>query len=103
MTTSDAANALEKQIELWRTYLRRRRAVHSIDVEELEDHLRGQIETLKGDGLSDDEAFLVSIKRMGAQDAIANEFAREHSERLWKQLVVAPEAADQTSGGEGRR
>ena len=27
---------------------------------------------------------------MGALDAISNEFAREHSDRLWKQLVMAP-------------
>jgi hypothetical protein len=31
---------------------------------------------------------------MGALDAISNEFAREHSERLWKQLVIAPERAE---------
>jgi len=32
----------------------------------------------------------VAVKRMGALDAISNEFAREHSERLWKQLVIGP-------------
>lgn len=30
---------------------------------------------------------------MGSLDALSREFAREHSERLWKQLVIAPEAA----------
>ena len=30
--------------------------------------------------------------RSRALDAISNEFAREHSDRLWKQLVVAREA-----------
>jgi hypothetical protein len=102
MTTSNATDPLEEQIQQWRAYLRRRRAIHSVDVEELEDHLRGQIATLVGSGLSSDEAFLVAVKRMGAQDAIANEFAREHSERLWKQLIVAPEAAE-AGGGEARR
>ena len=42
--------------------------------------------------------FLVAIKRMGAQDAISNEFAREHSERLWKQLIIASTATPQPSG-----
>ena len=102
MTTSDAANPLEEHIEQWRTYLRRRRAIHPADVEELEDHLRDQIATVVDAGLSPDEAFLVAVKRMGAQDAIANEFAREHSERLWKQLVVAPDATH-AAGGEARR
>src|SRR5262245_53511493 len=31
---------------------------------------------------------------MGGQDALAREFAREHSERLWKQLVIASDAAE---------
>ena len=82
---------LESQIEQWRSYLRRRQAIRARDVEELEDHLRGQVATLRQGGLSDDEAFLVAVKRMGALDSISNEFAREHSERLWKQLVMAPE------------
>ena len=37
---------------------------------------------------------------MGDLDALSREFAREHSERLWKQLVVAPDSAE---GGAGRR
>ena len=42
-------------------------------------------------GLTEDEAFLVAVKRMGSLDAISREFAREHSEQLWKQLVIVPE------------
>ena len=90
--TPGATDPLEAQIEQWRAYLRRRQAIRPRDVEELEDHLRDQVETLRSGGLSDDEAFLVAVKRMGALDAISNEFAREHSDRLWKQLVVAPDA-----------
>jgi hypothetical protein len=32
---------------------------------------------------------------MGSLDALSREFARAHSERLWKQLVIAPNAADE--------
>ncbi len=92
MTPPDSNNLLEEHIGQWREYLRHRRVIRPADVDELEDHLRGQIATLRAAGLASDEAFLVAIKRMGAQDAIANEFAREHSERLWKQLIVADEA-----------
>jgi hypothetical protein len=84
------AAELEAQIGQWRSFLDRRPAIRPQDVAELEDHLRDQVETLRESGLSDDEAFLVAVKRMGAQDAISNEFAREHSERLWKQLVMSP-------------
>jgi hypothetical protein len=41
-------------------------------------------------GLDADEAFLVAVKRMGDLDELSREFAREHSDRLWKQLVVSP-------------
>ncbi len=85
-----SSDSLEGQIEQWRSYLRRRQAIRPVDVEELEDHLRGEVAGLRGAGLSENEAFLVAVKRLGALDAISNEFAREHSERLWKQLVIAP-------------
>ena len=84
-----SSDSLEGQIEQWRSYLRRRQAIQPVDVEELEDHLRGEIAALRRAGLSENEAFLVAVKRIGALDAISNEFAREHSERLWKQLVIA--------------
>jgi hypothetical protein len=59
-------------------------------VAELEDHLREQVAVLVDAGLATDEAFLVAVKRMGDLDALSREFALEHSERLWKQLVVEP-------------
>ena len=90
MTAPGDAVSLEKQIDQWRSYLRHRQAIHSIDVVELEDHLREQIAVLTDAGLTTDEAFLVAVKRMGDLDALSREFAREHSDRLWKQLVVPP-------------
>jgi hypothetical protein len=85
---------LEEQIAQWRAYLRRRQALHGPDVEELEGHLRDQVATLTEAGLAGDEAFLVAVKRMGSLDALSREFARAHSERLWKQLVISTDAAD---------
>ena len=93
-----ASEGLEAQVEQWRTYLRRRNAIRPVDVEELEDHLRGEVAALCGAGLSEAEAFLVAVKRMGALDELSNEFAREHSERLWKQLVIAAPADPRGSG-----
>jgi len=94
-----SSDSLEAQIGQWRSYLRRRQAIRPVDVEELEDHLRGEFAALRGAGLSEDEAFLVAVKRLGALDAISNEFAREHSERLWKQLVIASTEAAQPADG----
>ncbi|MBW3553513.1 MAG: permease prefix domain 1-containing protein [Gemmatimonadetes bacterium] len=85
-------DSLEMQIDAWRAHLRRSRAITAPDVEELEDHLRERIASLEDQGLSEDEAFLVAVKRIGAIDALTREFAREHSERLWKQLVLSGDA-----------
>ena len=90
--TSFADRPLEEQIAQWRVYVRRRQALHGPDVEELEGHLRDQLVALTEAGLAGDEAFLVAVKRMGSLDALSREFARAHSERLWKQLVMAPDA-----------
>ena len=92
--TTFADPPLEDQIAQWRTYLRRRQALNGPDVEELESHLRDQLAALTDAGLTGDEAFLVAVKRMGSLDALSREFARAHSERLWKQLVMAPGAPD---------
>jgi len=92
--TTFADRPLEEQIAQWRAYVGRRQALHGPDVEELEGHLRDQLAALTESGLAGDEAFLVAVKRMGSLDALSREFARAHSERLWKQLVMAPDAAD---------
>jgi hypothetical protein len=90
--TTFADRPLEEQIAQWRAYVRRRPALHGPDVEELEGHMRDQLTALTEAGLAGDEAFLVAVKRMGSLDALSREFARAHSERLWKQLVIAPDA-----------
>lgn len=90
MQTPRHTISIEEQIDQWRSYLRHRQTFHSVDVAELEDHLREQVASLVDAGLATDEAFLVAVKRMGNLDALSREFAREHSDRLWKQLVLVP-------------
>jgi hypothetical protein len=94
--TTFADQPIEEQIAQWRAYLHRRQALHGSDVEELEGHLRDQLAALTEAGLKGDEAFLVAVKRMGNLDALSREFARAHSERLWKQLVIASDAIDES-------
>ncbi len=98
MSAAPGPMSLEEQIGQWRAYLHRRRAIDTPDVEELETHLRDEVAALTQAGLAEDEAFLVAVKRMGNLDALSREFAREHSERLWKQLVIGAddEAAPRT-------
>jgi hypothetical protein len=84
-------DGVESQIAEWRAYVAKAPGVNGRDVDELDVHLRDQIAELSAAGLTADEAFLVAVKRMGDLDSLSREFAREHSGRLWKQLVLSNE------------
>jgi hypothetical protein len=91
--------SLEPQIAEWRAFVANAPAVNGHDVDELEDHLRHQIAELNAAGLAEDEAFLVAVKRMGDLDSLSREFAREHSDRLWKQLLKADDEPARAAAG----
>lgn len=103
MMAGEGREELEAQFEQWRHYVLGRRELQPSDADELEDHLRGSVDELVAAGLSADEAFLVAVKRMGSLDELSREFAREHSERLWKQLVLTGETASPVAGTRSRR
>ncbi|WP_328534841.1 permease prefix domain 1-containing protein [Micromonospora zamorensis] len=103
MTAHDGPEQVEAQFAQWRQYVLRRRELQPSDADELEDHLRGSVDELVAAGLSPDEAFLVAVKRMGSLDDISREFAREHSERLWKQLVLTGDSGSPVTGARSRR
>ncbi|HUR57361.1 MAG TPA: hypothetical protein VM029_06605 [Opitutaceae bacterium] len=86
-------STLEELIEQWRGYVRRSTAGQPVEVAPLEEKLRSEIAVLTRAGLAADEAFLVAVKRIGRVDPASRELAREHSDRLWKQLAVAPAAS----------
>ncbi len=90
MTASDRTAGLEEQIDQWRSQLQRSQAPDSVDLAELEAELRAQVAILVKAGLDTDEAVLVAAKRMGSRNARSREFARERSDRLWKQLAAPP-------------
>jgi hypothetical protein len=82
-------DTLEMEIAEWRFFVGQAPSLDGRDLDELEAHLRDQIADLTSAGLAKDEAFLIAVKRMGAVDELSREFAREHSGRLWKQLVLS--------------
>jgi len=90
---------LEAQIAEWRAYVANAPAVNGHDVDELEDHLRNQIADLTAAGLTPDEGFLIAVKRVGDLDTLSREFAREHSGRLWKQLLRADDEPARSASG----
>lgn len=85
---------VDTRVAEWRAALTKSRAIDVADADELETHLRDQIDELSAAGLADDEAFLIAVKRLGEVNAVTAEFAREHGDRLWRQLVIAPPARE---------
>ena len=86
--TIEQGPGLDELIASWREWMSRREVLTASDVDELESHLRDRIDGLADAGLTEDEAFLIAVKRLGSIDALSHEYAAEHSERLWKQLVL---------------
>ncbi|MFG2101177.1 permease prefix domain 1-containing protein [Micromonospora echinaurantiaca] len=103
MTAPEARSELAAQFAQWRQHVERRAELHQSDADELEDHLRGSVDELMAVGLRADEAFLVAVKRMGSLNDLSREFAREHSERLWKQLVLTGATDGPVAPTRGRR
>lgn len=84
-------DALETSIGQWRAAILRGPAVDDADADELEAHLREQVADLETAGLTGEEAFLIAIRRLGQVDQLTAEFAREHGDRVWKQLTLTPD------------
>jgi len=81
---------LDEEIQSWSDHLRAHGNLRNADILELEGHLRDEIEELIAAGLTPDESFLISVKRLGNVDAISNEFAKVNTENLWRHLLVEP-------------
>lgn len=92
---------MDVQLAQWRRYLAGDPALAAVDLDELESHLRDQIDDLESIGLSGEEAFLIAVRRLGRVDELSREFAREHSDRLWKQLVLGGESRGATPDRSG--
>ncbi|GGL61766.1 permease prefix domain 1-containing protein [Sporolactobacillus putidus] len=82
---------LELNIRSWSDHLRARGNFKETDLLELENHLRDEIDDLIEAGLSQDESFLIGVKRLGNVNAISEEYSKVNSENLWKHLLIDPD------------
>jgi hypothetical protein len=82
---------LEMNIRSWCDYLRSHGALEEEDILELESHLRDQIDDLASSGLSEEEAFIISVKRVGNLSTISEEYAKIHTDNMWKHLLLDSE------------
>ncbi len=67
---------LNEQMKKWRTSLMEKQTLGKFDIDELETHLREEIEQLTTAKLSEEEAFWVAAHRLGDTTALAGEFEK---------------------------
>lgn len=67
----------------WRQTLENSPALGSRDLDELETHLRDSVQRLVRSGLDPREAFLVAVRRLGANHDLEAEFAKVNVRQVW--------------------
>lgn len=76
---------LDKLIADWRNRLANSEAIFPQNIDELEDHLRISISNLVEQGLSDEEAFFISARRIGTNTDLDHEFRKVNVGLTWFQ------------------
>lgn len=92
---------LESNVIAWSNQLRLSGKVSEEDIMELEGHLRDQVDELIENGLMVDEAFLISIKRLGNLNILSKEYSKVNIDDFWKQLLF--ESDDPIASKKNRR
>ncbi len=85
---------LETAIQTWLHSLRLERALRDADICELEDHVRGHIESLVSKGHTPESAFRESIKRLGGRLDIGHAYRdiywnKVHQDGRWRSELLA--------------
>ena len=75
---------LNNAINSWRMSLSEKQTCAKSDIDEMEAHLREEIDSLTASKLSEQEAFLVATHRLGDTDSLAAEFAKANTSILWR-------------------
>ncbi len=71
-----AKTSLEHQIHLWKDTFAKKSEISKDNLEELESHLRDEIQQLEGNGLTEMEAFLVAKHRLGDEECLSVEYKK---------------------------
>ncbi len=67
---------LNEQIKKWRDNLEQSKSLEIADIDELENHLRDEIDELIDTQLSPEEVFVISVNRLGYIDSIVEEYEK---------------------------
>jgi len=78
---------MNEQIKKWRCDLAQKKTLEKSDIDELENHLREEIERLTESELTEEEAFMVAAHRLGHSDSLSEEFAKVNTSILWRKRL----------------
>jgi len=78
---------VERLVAGWRERMVARGTFSPEDLDELELHLRSEIDLLGDQGLSAEEGFLVAARRLGEPEALGSEYAKVHPWATWRAPV----------------
>jgi len=79
---------LTSRIRQWRQGLAQREAFLPADLDELEGHVRDSVERLASSGLSEEDAFVVALNRLGRADALTREYAKSNGAIVWSRRLL---------------
>lgn len=79
---------LEDQINKWKSHLNETASINENDAKGLESHLRDSIDDLLQRGITEEEAFFLSVRRLGEAEILAEEYTKLSTEDQWRQLLV---------------
>lgn len=84
---------LDSEVRKWKAHIASTGSLSYSDLEELESHLCDSVDSLVAKGLSQEEAFLLAVRRLGDATLINEEYAKVSTEDMWRQLLVPAENA----------
>lgn len=79
---------LARNIEEWLAEVSHSGSVSAQNLAELESHLRDSIAGLTAKGLSDQEAFIVASRRLGAPEMLNAEFRKVNGSYVWRDRII---------------
>lgn len=74
---------LDRQLAAWKGSIARARTLTEDDIAELEVHLRDSVHDLSARGLSQEEALLVALRRIGDPSVLAVEYQKVNPGLVW--------------------
>ncbi|MFC2133171.1 ABC transporter permease [Bacteroidota bacterium] len=87
---------LEKEIKSWKKSLHKNQALEDGYIEELESHLRDEIEKGRGEGKGEEQAFFEAVIKIGSVEDVGEEYYKSDSKTLgkrppWQTPIYIPE------------